>query len=165
MTRPPRGSGTEPAPRAANDGDDDLLSSASDARGSRAEARGAGKLALSGRNLDEAAARAILDRAFADAGLTVQHDFPFTGAGLLLALDGYDPVAKVGYQFVSHGDVDVVTDFDAAAEQAMRELDGVGKVRLLIVHDGDVADGAALAALANVFLAGLDRTNPGSDSV
>lgn len=162
MTRPPPG-GRNPRPDtapAAAERDGDLLTS-SPSRGVSARARAAGAIALSGPPVDEATARKVLDDAFTAARLKVQHDYTLRVGDNLLTLDGFDPIAKIGYQYVSHGDVDVVTDFDAAAERAIRELDAAGKVRVLIVHDGDVADVEELAGLVGEFLLGLDRTFPG----
>jgi hypothetical protein len=142
--------------------DSDLVSSARDQSGAHPPSnRGAGSISLISNRVGEELARAVLDRAFADAGLRIQNDYPFRSGTTMLQLDGFDPVAKVGYQYVSHADADVVTDFDTAAELAMRELDGAGKIRLLIIHDGDVGDVEELAARAREFISGLDRTQPG----
>jgi hypothetical protein len=121
----------------------------------------AGRIPLAERRLDERTAREVLDRLFGAADLQLEHDHTYRRGEALVRIDGYDPVALVGYQFVSHHDADVVTDFDDAAERTMRALDEAGKLRLLIVHDDDVADVEALIAVAEDFLASLDRTDPG----
>lgn len=163
MTRPPRGPNrpTE-SPTQAWEREQDLVSSAGDGRGTIPPTeRTAGSITLSGQRLAEALAREVIGRAFAQAGLRMTNDVQFRTGNTLLTLDGFDPIAKVGFQYVSHGDADVVTDFDAAAEMALRELDEGGKIRLFIVHDGDVRDVDELIAMTRAFIDGLDITHPG----
>jgi hypothetical protein len=155
---PPPCDETDPAgaaPRVPRESDADFVTSASGSSGVT------GSVSLDDARLGEASARRLIDGVFAAAGLAVQHDFPFTAGETILVLDGFDPRANVGYQFVSHGDADVVTDFDTAAEEALRSLDRAGQVRILVVHDGDVSDSDDLIARARAFLARLDRPRPG----
>ncbi len=154
-------SSTPPATNTAghSGGHDDLVSSARTATIPPND-HAAGTIALGAQRISESAAREILDRVFRRAGIAMQNDYPFRIERTMLSLDGYDPVAKVGYQFVAHADADVVTDFDTSAESALRELDRAGKVRLFIVHDGDVRDLDELQAMASEFIDDLDLTSP-----
>jgi hypothetical protein len=124
----------------------------------------AGTIHLGAPGVSEAEAREVLNQVFAEAGMVMENDYAFAAERTMLSLDGFDPRTRVGYQYVSHGDADVVTDFDSAAESAVRELDSAGRLHLFIVHDGDVRDLGELRAMARDFitgLAGLGVTLPG----
>lgn len=123
--------------------------------------RGSGQISLSGNRVGEDEARQILSKRFAEAGLTIQADYPFRSADMMVVLDGFDPAVGVGYQYVSHADADVVTDHDTAADLALRQLAADGHARVLVIHDVDAPSGAELLALADEFLTGLDLTHPG----
>ncbi len=94
--------------------------------------------------LSEERARTILDARFKAAGIVLQTDYAFREADLLVNLDGYDPAQRIGYAYISHGDADVVTDFDAAAELAFEQLAEAGTAFVLVVHDTDVPTPDAL---------------------
>jgi hypothetical protein len=155
--RPP--SQPDDSPAASWDRQADTISSAKSATIPPTDS-GSGSITLSGQRVAEKLAREVLNRLFQQAGINVQNDVSFRIDNTVLVLDGYDAVSKIGYQFVSHADADVVTDFDAAAEMALRAVDDQGKIRLFIVHDGDVRSVGELISMAQEFIAGLDRTQP-----
>lgn len=114
-----------------------------------------GSVTLSGERLAEPLARELIVRAMNRVGIDLRADHAFCCDDLLVTLDGYDPERKIGYQFVSHADADVVTDFDPNAEQRLRELAAQGIVHVLIIHDYDARDGDAVLARVEAFLAAL----------
>jgi hypothetical protein len=103
----------------------------------------------------EREARDYLKGLFATAGVRVQFDYTFRHQGLVVTLDGYDPQRRVGFAYVSHSDVDVVTDMTPAVEMALRQLAAEGVAFVLILHDYDVPSINDLAARANAFLESL----------
>jgi hypothetical protein len=105
--------------------------------------------------LSEQRAREILNARFKAAGIILQADYSFREADLLVTLDGYDELQRVGYAYISHADVDVVTDFDEAAEMAFEQLATEGKVFILIVHDTDVPTPDALEKRIDTFFIAL----------
>jgi len=108
--------------------------------------------------IGEAEARRILDARFTAAGVALQADYPFHDGDLVVQLDGYDPVRRTGYAYLSHGDADVVTDFDAATEVAFQELAAAGRAFVLVIHDGDVPTGDALERRIDAFFSALPRS-------
>jgi hypothetical protein len=120
----------------------------------------AGSVSLSGERLGEELAREILLRAFGRAGLAIEPDYQFHHGNTLVVLDGFDPSARIGYQYISHADADVVTDHDTATEIALKELAAAGEARILVVHDVDAETGDDLLGRVEEFLIGLDITLP-----
>lgn len=51
--------------------------------------------------IDEERGRRVLRRAFSDAGYRIEEDYPLQIAGTVILVDGYDPVRKVGYEYVT----------------------------------------------------------------
>jgi hypothetical protein len=119
-----------------------------------------GSVSLSGERIGETLAREILLRAFGRAGLAIQPDFQFRHGNTLVVLDGFDPGKRIGYQYISHADADVVTDHDTATEIALKELAAAGEVRILVVHDVDAETGDDLLGRIEEFLTRLDLTLP-----
>jgi len=68
----------------------------------------------------------------------------FVDADLIVTLDGYAPKRSIGYSFISHSDVDVVTDFDEGAEVAFEQLARDSQSLVLIIHDTDMPNTDAL---------------------
>lgn len=116
-------------------------------------ARADGSVILGERRLTEAAARQIVDRRLGDAGFSIQSDYAYHCGELVLTLDGFDPERCVGYQFLSHDDADVVTDFDDAAAELVADLAARGTAHILVVHDHEAPTPADLTALVDAFLA------------
>jgi len=117
--------------------------------------KAAGSVTLSGDRLDENLARAILNRRFEQAGYKLEADYAFREGDLMTTLDGFDPDRRVGYQFISHADADIVTDFDKASEMAFDEMRRSGRTSVLVIHDGEAETGDAVVELVNGFLASL----------
>lgn len=138
-------------PDAAAGGDDVVTSAATTSIPPSPNATGS--VALGGVRLSETSARELLSRRFARAGLSIQVDHTFRHGAALITLDGFDPERGVGYQFVSHADADVVTDFDDDAASVLAALSRRGVVHVFVVHDHQAPTADALAELADAFLA------------
>jgi hypothetical protein len=95
--------------------------------------------------LSEAAARALLAERFRASGLRVRYDVPVArDDAFALTVDGYDPVRRVGFEYVADDERDTDLDDDERAALARDP-----EQRILIV---DAADAAAVDALAERFL-------------
>ena len=111
-----------------------------------------GMVTLSGNRLPEGLARELITRRFAQAGYNIRPDYQFHHGNTLVTLDGFDPDHRIGFQYISHADQDVVTDHDAATTMALKELETTGHARVLIIHDGEAPTGDELLAIVNEFL-------------
>ena len=103
--------------------------------------------------IPESQARAILNARFHAAGAKLEQDYAFRSRDLIVHLDGYDATRCLGYSYLSHGDADVVTDFDEATEMAFEQLAREGKAFVLVVHDVDVPSIDALESRIDGFFA------------
>ena len=110
-------------------------------------------------NMEERAARALLKARFEAAGFQIVENRGFAEAGVQFEIDGYDPVRRVGYEYVSEEagdswDVDtvVVGKLDAARK--------TGDVFILVVDEHDAPDADSLGARADAFLAELRTELP-----
>lgn len=115
-------------------------------------ASASGMVTLSGDRLPEELARELITRRFAKAGYQLQSDYRFHHGDTLVTLDGFDPEHRVGFQYISHADQDVVTDHDVATTLALKQLEADGQARVLIIHDGEAPTGDELMAIVNEFL-------------
>ena len=102
-----------------------------------------------GEPLDEASARRLLAARFRAAGLRIVEDVPLEAGGVTLVADGFDPVRRVGYEYIAAAERDLELD---AGERA--RLSAVTGVRVLVT-DESAAD--ALEQAADAFLAELPR--------
>jgi len=79
--------------------------------------------------IDEERGRRVLRRAFCDAGFQVEEDYPLQIAGTVILLDGYDPVKRVGYEYVTteagdrrNLDQRVLTELERANEERSLQI-------------------------------------------
>jgi|GEM_PF-3358363 len=107
--------------------------------------------------LPEDIARSVITSRFEKQGIELEADYQFSHGDLLVTLDGYDPNRRVGYQYLSHSDADVVTDFDEATELAFEQLAGRAEAWVMVIHDADVPAVIALEERISKFLATLPR--------
>ncbi len=97
--------------------------------------------------LAEAAARALLEERFRGHGYRIHYDVTLSGPGYRVTVDGYDPAAAVGYEYVAS--IERGTDLTADERVA---LAADPERKILVV---DPSDAAALDARINEFLAGV----------
>ncbi len=98
-----------------------------------------------GEPLDEASARWLLASRFRAAGLRVVEDVTIEAAGVALAVDGFDPARRVGYEYVATEEREVELD-------AARRLAAHGDARILVV---DAAGAGAIERAVDAFLRDL----------
>ena len=106
--------------------------------------------------MDERNACALLKQRFEAAGFKIEENRPFEEEGVAFEIDGFDPEARVGYEYISAeaGDSwDVDGDVQAALEARRKK----GEVHILFV---DEADAAELGERADAFLAALVKKKP-----
>ncbi len=95
---------------------------------------------------------ALLKERFTAAGLAIEEHVRLTEEGLDITLDGFDPVRRIGYEYVTTeaGDRAEITPEVVAALEArmLRE-----ELFVLLVDERDVPEPAALRFAAEGFLA------------
>ena len=111
--------------------------------------------------LSEAAARTLITERFRAAGLRIRYDVPVVQSGgdpaFELTVDGYDPQARIGFEYVAASEVD--TDL-TAAERAALALDS--EHRILVLDEVSEAERDALLAAVDRFLRFLAEVRPGA---
>jgi hypothetical protein len=133
---------------------DNLVTSAP-VRAVAGHAQASGAVTLSGERVAESLARELIHRRMAKSGFNLTHDFAYSYEDLLVTLDGFDEERKVGYQYVSHADADVVTDVDNSVEDRLRDLSAQGVIHVLIIHDHDATTADIVLERVESFLATL----------
>lgn len=101
--------------------------------------------------MDEAQGCALLKQHFVAAGYDIAESFPFNEQGVAFMLDGFDPVRRVGYEYITTaaGDrEDVHPGIVAALEHRMTR----GELYVLLVDEREVLSAADLASAAQHFL-------------
>lgn len=91
----------------------------------------------------------VLTEAFKSRGYNIKNNAPFAEEGVAFDVDGWDPVARVGFEYRTHEDKNDLSDEEVGRLGARMER---GELYLFIVDDNQVPDGAALAAYAGQFL-------------
>jgi hypothetical protein len=102
-------------------------------------------------SLSESEGVRLLREEFVRAGLSIEEGAPFEVDGVLLSLDGYDPVRRVGFEFVTAeaGDRKAFTaDVVAGLERKMER----GEVHLLLVDEWGVEEPEELRLAVRRFL-------------
>ena len=105
-------------------------------------------------SLSESEGVRLLREEFVRAGLSIEEGAPFEVDGVVLSLDGYDPVHRVGFEFVTAeaGDRKAFTaDVLEGLEQKMER----GEAWVLLVDEWDAVDAADVALSARRFLGEL----------
>jgi len=103
--------------------------------------------------MDERNACALLKQRFEAAGFHIEENRPFDEAGVQFEIDGFDPEARVGYEYISSEAGDG-WDVDAKVVAALEARREKGEVHVLFV---DEADASRLGELADAFLASLAK--------
>lgn len=101
--------------------------------------------------IDERTGCAVLREAFEAAGVAVREHCPLDVAGATIHLDGFDPLRRVGYEYITTqaGDrAEITPEIVAELEASMRR----GDLFVLLVDEREVASAAVLARAAEHFL-------------
>lgn len=106
--------------------------------------------------MDERAACRLLKQRFEAAGFHIEENRTFDEAGVRFEIDGFDPQARVGYEYVTReaGDDWDVDDQVIAALAARR---AAGDLHILVVDERIAEHAAGLETVAAAFLAELPR--------
>jgi hypothetical protein len=96
--------------------------------------------------LDEASARFALARRFRAAGLRIREDVVLALPTGELTVDGYDPAARVGYEYVD------AAELAAGPTLAVRAVLAVNGHRVLVI---EATDAAGLERAVEPFVAAL----------
>lgn len=144
------------APRTNPTPDADFVSSAP-VSSYAATSQTSGTVTMSGVRVLEAVARELILRRFEQAGVVVSPDYSLHEDELLVRLDGFDPTTRVGFQFLSHSDADVVTDFDDEVEAKLAHLSSQGRVHVLVIHDHQAPTADVILERVEAFLRRLGR--------
>lgn len=93
----------------------------------------------------------ILKAAFERRGFQIVEDFPFRESDVAFNVDGWDPEARVGYEFMTTADAD---HEDLQPDELLRLHEWVkaGKLFLFIVDETDIEGEEELLAAADAFL-------------
>ena len=108
---------------------------------------------MTGEPLSETRAREVLAARFAAAGASIAADYVFNEGEVLLTLDGYDDLRRIGYIYVSRSDADVITDVDDGTETALRALAANNTAWILLLQDDDVPTADVLERRIDAFFA------------
>ncbi|MCC6214199.1 MAG: hypothetical protein IT376_04985 [Polyangiaceae bacterium] len=94
----------------------------------------------------------LLAGIFRGAGLEIVESFDFREGGVVVSLDGFDPVARIGFEYITTeaGDREELTPAVLAELELRMRAE---ELFLFLVDEGDIPDLAALAAAARGFLA------------
>ena len=98
----------------------------------------------------------ILTKAFADRGYAIQRDVALELPGVAFTADGWDPEAKVGFEYLTHAAGDHL-DLSLDEIAALTALIERGEVYVLLVDEHDVDTPDDLAWAAARFLDEVDR--------
>jgi hypothetical protein len=112
--------------------------------------------------LSESRGREILKDVFESRGLRIAEDFPFKEEGVTVNLDGWDPGARVGYEYMTHTDRDH-EDLDPDEMLRISEWNEAGKLFLFIIDETDIDDEEELRQAASRFLDEVDKRSRGDD--
>lgn len=106
--------------------------------------------------LSEAEGRAVLKEIFETRGYQIREDFPFREESVTFNADGWDPDARVGYEYMTHEERD---HEDLSPDELLRigEWVEAGRLYLFIIDETDIAGREELAAAAIGFLEEVDR--------
>ncbi|MBM4357445.1 MAG: hypothetical protein FJ096_04970 [Deltaproteobacteria bacterium] len=101
--------------------------------------------------VDEARGREILGRRFRAAGLGLVTDHPMTLAGKVVRLDGFDPVRRIGFEYVTTE----AGDREELSPEVLEDLEARsarGELCVLLIDEKHVPSEAALERAADRFL-------------
>ena len=77
--------------------------------------------------------------------------------GVAVVLDGFDPDKRCGYVYVSHNDVDIVSDIGHGEELAFKQMYDMGQAFIMVIHDRDIDQLSTLEHRLDDFLRQVHR--------
>lgn len=112
--------------------------------------------------LSEAAGCELLARLFRARGYAVRRNVPFREYGVSFDIDGWDPAARVGFEFLSSERADH-QDLSLAEFERLKDAEQRGELSLFIIDEVEPLSAEALSAAAGDFLDDLERR--GADGI
>jgi hypothetical protein len=94
----------------------------------------------------------LLAACFAAAGLAIERDYRFREGGVDVSLDGYDPKARIGFEFITTEAGDRAGFTPAVIEELETRMQAE-ELFVLLIDEADVPSREALEAAAQGFLA------------
>ena len=104
--------------------------------------------------IDEVQGRRVLMKSFQDAGYTIEEVFAFRIAGSVIYLDGYDPVKRVGYEYITTAAGDRA-DLNEVVLEELNQLNEEGLVHILLIDEQYVLSEEELRLACQGYLEGL----------
>ncbi len=101
--------------------------------------------------MTEAEGAGRLKELFEAAGYRIAERCTFDEEGVFAELDGWDPAARVGYEYITSEAGDRI-EFTATAIAALEARMTRGELYVLLIDEHDVDGDAALSAAAGEFL-------------
>lgn len=101
--------------------------------------------------MTEAEGAALLKGLFEAAGYQIAERFTFDEEGVFAELDGWDAVARVGYEYITSEAGDRL-EFTPRALAALERRMKKNELFVLLIDEHDVEGGAALTLAAEAFL-------------
>ncbi len=105
----------------------------------------------------EQEARDFLNIRFRAAGYELTADYNFHAPGIAVVLDGFDPAKRCGYVYISHDDVDIVSDIGHGEELAFKQMYDTGDAFIMVIHDRDIDQLSTLEHRLDDFLRSVHR--------
>lgn len=105
--------------------------------------------------IDEQQGREVLKEVFEEAGYRIEEDFAFQVAGSVIYLDGYDPLHRVGYEYIttSAGDRQ---DLNEEVVEELNQLNEDRLVQILLIDEQVIASKKELRIASQAYLQGLE---------
>jgi hypothetical protein len=109
--------------------------------------------------MEERQACALLKAKFEAAGFHITEHVTFDEDGVRFEIDGFDPAARVGYEYVT-AEAGDGWDVDDAVKAALETRRKNGELFVLVVDETAAPNAAALTKVTDAFLASLDKKAP-----
>ena len=110
--------------------------------------------------LSESQGCEVLKAIFEARGFRIAEDFPFREGKVAFNVDGWDPEARVGYEYMTHSARDHA-DLEPDELLLISEWNERGRLFIFIVDETEVNSAEELSAAANAFLDEVDARRAG----
>jgi hypothetical protein len=102
--------------------------------------------------MDERRGSELLAAWFTEAGLRIECDFELHEGGVHVWLDGFDPAARIGFEFITTEAGDRA-EFTPAVIEELETRMRAEELFVFLVDEADISDAEALELAARGFLA------------
>lgn len=101
--------------------------------------------------MDEREGSEALALCFAEAGLKIERDYRFREGGVDVSLDGFDPVARIGFEFITTEAGDRA-EFTAAVIEELETRMRAEELFVFLIDEAHVPGAETLLGAARAFL-------------